>query len=130
MTNPHLKKQVLEVLDQCVLTSEEIWRELRKMLEREGIPPPPLEQRQATEMEMVRELHVRLKEQSRERLVAPLTNYTVNEDTAVGIANYLTATCSAPAMDVEEARRPTKKLKPSQVREGALPKSSSSDMVE
>lgn len=122
MTNPQLKKQVLEVLDQCVLTSEEMWRELRKMLEREGIPPPPLEQRQATEMEMVRELHVRLKEQSRERLVPPLTNYTVNEDTAVGIAHYLE---SKKMLYVE---RPKKKLKPSQVRHGPLPCASSSSM--
>ena len=122
--NPHLKKQVIEALEQCILSSEEIWTEVRKMLEREGIPPPPVEQRRATEMEMVIDLHVRLKEQSRSRMVPPLTNYTVNEDTPGAIARHL------ESQRVQYVGRPNKRLKPSQVRHGPLPRPSSSSMVE
>ena len=96
--NDRLKEIVIEALDKCVLTSEEIWVHLRKMMEREGMPPPPTEQRPATEMDQVYQLHTELKQQTTNRLAGPMEyNCYVGSINSLDIARNLTPRNALPS---------------------------------
>ena len=60
-------------------------------MEKEGYPPPPTDERPATEMERVRELHIFLKNEAWKDLAqpTPLLTYPTNGDTSAAIAKNL-----------------------------------------